>query len=66
LFLDFNINKLFKLEIGINNLVNIHPDFAVTNGAKQWAYNNETGGAWDAVQMGASGRFIYTKVSFNL
>jgi iron complex outermembrane receptor protein len=66
LFLDFNINKLFKLEIGINNLMNIHPDFAVTNGAKQWAYNNETGGAWDAVQMGASGRFIYTKVSFNL
>lgn len=64
LFATYKIHKLLTLELGVNNLLNVHPDLGAVKSAKWWAYNTETGGAWDAVQMGFSGRFLYTKLSF--
>ena len=57
--------KLFKsttLTIGANNFLNVHPDLGVAKGAKWWSYNNETGGPWDAVQMGYAGIFYYARL----
>lgn len=56
--------KKFVLTAGIDNLLNVHPDFGVAKGAKDWAYNNETGGPWDAVQMGGNGRRLFLRVGF--
>jgi len=58
------IFKNFTLTAGIDNVLNIHPDFGVANGAKDWAYNNETGGPWDAVQMGGNGRRLFLRLGF--
>jgi iron complex outermembrane receptor protein len=45
-------------------VLNVHPDFGVAKGAKDWAYNNETGGPWDAVQMGGNGRRVFMRIGF--
>ena len=57
-------NKL-TLFAGVDNVLNTHPDFGVVKGAKDWAYNTETGGAWDAVQMGVNGRRYFTRLAFS-
>lgn len=59
------LSKSFTLYAGIDNLLNAHPDFGVVKGAKDWAYNTETGGAWDAVQMGSNGRRLFIRIGFN-
>lgn len=57
--------KKLTLHLGIDNLLNAHPDFGVVKGAKDWAYNTETGGAWDAVQMGTAGRRLFARIAFS-
>lgn len=59
------IKKKLTLYAGIDNLLNAHPDFGVAKGAKDWAYNNETGGPWDAVQMGGNGMRLFVRIGFN-
>jgi iron complex outermembrane receptor protein len=56
LTLGYKLSKQFKLSLGANNLFNIYPD-------KQddWV---EAGGYWDAVQMGFSGAYYYTRLGF--
>jgi len=56
--------KNFILSAGIDNVLNAHPDFGIAKGAKDWAYNNETGGPWDAVQMGGNGRRLFLRIGF--
>lgn len=51
--------------IGVDNLWNVHPDLGFAPGAPGWAYNNETGGPWDAVQMGGNGRRLFARLGFN-
>ena len=58
LTLGFNITKQVKLSIGSNNLFNIYPDKQDESG------NTEAGGYWDAVQMGFSGAYYYTRLGF--
>ena len=65
LYLGYQLNKNFTLYAGVDNIFNTHPDFGVVKGAKDWAYNTETGGAWDAVQMGANGRRLFARIGFN-
>ena len=65
LYASYQLNKKFTLYIGADNLLNVHPDFGVVKGAKDWAYNTETGGAWDAVQMGANGRRLFARIGFS-
>ncbi|WGK93695.1 MULTISPECIES: TonB-dependent receptor plug domain-containing protein [Flavobacterium] len=56
LTLGFKLNKSSKLSIGANNLFNIYPDQQ-----DDWV---EAGGYWDAVQMGFSGAYYYTRLGF--
>ena len=65
LYTSIQLNKNFTLYAGADNLLNIHPDFGVVKGAKDWAYNTETGGAWDAVQMGFNGRRLFVRIGFS-
>ena len=51
-----------SLFVGFDNLLNVHPDLGYVNGAKLSAYDGETGGPWDAVQMGSNGRRMFIKL----
>jgi len=65
LYFGYRFNSKFSLYAGADNLFNVHPDLGVAPGARGWAYNTETGGPWDAVQMGGNGMRLYTKIAFN-
>ncbi len=54
----YDITKNLNLTIGSNNVFNEYPD-------EQTDFNTESGGYWDAVQMGSNGAFYYTRLSFN-
>lgn len=54
-----------KLYVGVDNVWNNHPDLGFAPGAAGWAYNNETGGPYDAVQMGGNGRRLFARLAFN-
>ena len=56
LTLGFKLSKSFKLTVGGNNILNIYPDQQ-----DDWV---EGGGYWDAVQMGFSGAYYYTRLGF--
>ena len=58
LTLGFQIIKQVKLSVGSNNLFNIYPTKQDESG------NTEAGGYWDAVQMGFSGAYYYTRLGF--
>jgi iron complex outermembrane receptor protein len=64
LYFSYKLHKSFTVYAGSDNIFNVHPDFGVVNVAKDWAYNTETGGAWDAVQMGSNGRRYFVRVGF--
>jgi iron complex outermembrane recepter protein len=65
LFVTYNIGKGIKLFAGCDNLLNQHPDIAVVKGAEGWAFNCETGGPWDSVQMGGNGRRLFARLAMN-
>ena len=56
--------KKYTLSFGIDNVLNVHPDLGAVKGAEDFAYNNETGGPWDAVQMGGNGRRLFLRIGF--
>jgi iron complex outermembrane recepter protein len=60
-----NLFKGSTLYLGVDNLWNVHPDLGFAPGAAGWGYNNETGGPWDAVQMGGNGRKLFARIGFN-
>ena len=66
LYLGYKINSKISLFGGIDNLLNVHPDLGVAPGAKGWAFNNETGGPWDAVQMGGNGMRFFLRLGLQL
>lgn len=65
IYASYPIAKHFTLYAGIDNFLNAHPDFAAVAGAKDWTYNTETGGPWDAVQMGFNGRRLFARIAFS-
>lgn len=65
IYMSHPVFKKLTLYAGVDNLLNVHPDFGVVKGAKDWAYNTETGGAWDAVQMGTNGTRLFVRIGFN-
>jgi iron complex outermembrane recepter protein len=65
LFVTYKIGKGLTLFAGCDNLLNVHPDIAVVKGAEGWAFNNETGGPWDSVQMGGNGRRLFARLAVN-
>jgi iron complex outermembrane receptor protein len=65
LYGSYKITKVSTLFLGIDNLFNVHPNLGYVHGAKLSAYDGETGGPWDAVQMGVNGLRLFAKLSFN-
>lgn len=55
LTLGYNITDNISLNLGAVNLLNTYPDYYDP-------YQTETGGAWDAVQMGFDGTFLFAKL----
>lgn len=66
LYFAYQINKNLKLFLGADNLFNVHPSLGAVQSAKYWAFNNETGGPWDSVQMGGNGTRYFVRLSMNL
>jgi iron complex outermembrane receptor protein len=65
LYLTYKINKSFSISTGADNLFNVHPDLGINPRARGWAFNNETGGPWDAVQMGGNGTRLFARLGFS-
>ncbi len=64
-FVSYRITKKISIFAGADNIFNIHPDFSTDPLAKKGFIGNETGGPWDAVQMGYNGRKLFTRLVFN-
>ena len=65
LYASYKIGKKITLFIGADNILNTHPNFAAVANARYQSFDNESGGAWEPVQMGYNGRRIFSKLSFN-
>jgi iron complex outermembrane receptor protein len=65
LYLGYKIIDGMSLFVGVDNLLNTHPDLGVVDSARYWSFNTETGGPWDAVQMGINGRRLFARLAFN-
>ena len=55
--ISYKLNKNFSFQFGANNLFNTYPTVQ--------GENTDSGGLWDAVQMGSNGAFYYSKVLAN-
>jgi iron complex outermembrane receptor protein len=65
LYLSYRLAKAATLYVGADNLLNVHPDLGYAHGASYWAFNNETGGPFDAVQMGQNGIHLFARLGIN-
>ena len=64
LYFAYKFSPKVSLFWGADNLFNVHPDLGINPAARGWAFNNETGGPWDAVQMGGNGRRVFVRLGF--
>ena len=58
LHFSYQLNNKINVQLGANNLFNIYP-------TKQNNFT-DSGGLWDATQMGTNGSFYYSKLNFKL
>jgi len=75
LYITYKIGKKAHFSVGCDNIFNLHPDLGVIQGAKGhsataanysgYAYNNEPGSPFDAIQMGQNGRRFFAKIGFD-
>ncbi|MBS1973702.1 MAG: hypothetical protein JST13_05080, partial [Bacteroidetes bacterium] len=66
LYASFKISKNVGWTLGADNIFNVHPDLSVTPGAVQQSWgDSESGGPFDAIQMGFSGMRLFTKLLFS-
>lgn len=63
--LSYKISKAINVFVGVDNLFNVHPDFSLNPLAKNAIGYNESGGAWDSVQMGYNGRKLFSRLVLN-
>lgn len=66
LFFSYRFCKKVSLFAGVDNLFNVHPDLGIVAGANGSPFDGETGGPWDAVQMGYNGMHPFAKLAVNL
>jgi iron complex outermembrane recepter protein len=64
-YASYKLSKNVSFFIGADNVMNTHPNLGVSQQAKGWAGDNESGGPWDSVQMGFNGRRLFTKLAIN-
>jgi iron complex outermembrane recepter protein len=66
LYLSYKVSKNLVWYAGVDNLFNVHPDLSVVPNARNAsAYDSESGGPFDSIQMGFDGMRIFSKLSFN-
>jgi iron complex outermembrane recepter protein len=66
-YLTYRLANAVTMYVGVNNLFNVHPDLSVTQGAVQSSWgDSESGGAFDAVQMGSDGLNFFAKFAIHL
>ncbi|MEO8405291.1 MAG: TonB-dependent receptor, partial [Chitinophagaceae bacterium] len=65
IYFSYSFCKKASLFIGADNLFNVHPDFAAVPNGRYEAFDNETGGAWESVQMGFNGMRLFSKIVLN-
>ncbi|MCO6498467.1 MAG: TonB-dependent receptor [Chitinophagaceae bacterium] len=66
LYVSYKFSNKVKLFAGADNIFNVHPDLGVLQAAKFWSFNNQSGGPWDAVQMGQNGIRLFTRIALTL
>jgi iron complex outermembrane receptor protein len=65
IYLNYKFSKQFSAFLGVDNLFNVHPDLSVVPNARNAsAYDSESGGPFDSVQMGFNGLRMFTKLAF--
>ncbi|HWB26074.1 MAG TPA: TonB-dependent receptor [Chitinophagaceae bacterium] len=64
-YASYKLCKSAMLFIGADNLFNVHPNYGAVPNARLEGFDNETGGAWDSVQMGFNGLRLFGKLSFS-
>lgn len=65
-YANYKLSKNVTWFAGVDNLFNVHPDESVTRGARRNSWgDSESGGPFDAVQMGFNGIRLFTKFVFN-
>ena len=63
LYASYKISKEVTWTLGVDNVFNVHPDLSVTAGAHQQSWgDSESGGPFDAIQMGYNGMRLFTKL----
>jgi iron complex outermembrane receptor protein len=65
IYASYKLCKSATLFVGADNLFNVHPDLGAVPNARLEAFDNESGGAWDSVQMGFNGLRLFGKLSFS-
>lgn len=72
LYASYNFTKFATVTLGVDNIFNVHPDKAVVpgsvsleTGTSSWG-DSESGGPFDAVQMGFNGMRLFAKLSIRL
>ncbi|SDP04820.1 iron complex outermembrane recepter protein [Mucilaginibacter sp. OK268] len=70
LYVSYKINSTVSWTAGVDNLFNVHPDKAIVQGSINPTTNSsfgdsESGGPFEAVQMGFNGMRIFTKLAFH-
>ncbi|MEO5684165.1 MAG: TonB-dependent receptor [Chitinophagaceae bacterium] len=65
IYVSYKLCKKLSVFVGADNVFNLHPNLGVSPLAKGYAQDNESGGAWDSVQMGFNGRRLFGKLAFN-
>lgn len=64
LYASYKLCKSATIFIGADNLFNVHPSLGAVPNARLESFDNESGGAWDSVQMGFNGLRVFTKLAF--
>ncbi|MBV8389166.1 MAG: TonB-dependent receptor, partial [Mucilaginibacter sp.] len=70
IYLSMKVNKTLSWTLGIDNLFNVHPNTNVIKGSvnpnsTSSFGDSESGGPFEAVQMGFNGMRIFTKLTFH-
>lgn len=61
-YASYKFSKHVSLFVGADNLFNVHPDLGAVPNGRYESYDNESGGAWDSVQMGFNGLRLFGKL----
>ncbi|HLK27799.1 MAG TPA: TonB-dependent receptor [Puia sp.] len=66
IYFSYKICKSLTVFAGVDNLFNVHPTQSVVPNARlSSAYDSESGGPFDAVQMGYNGMKLFGKLAFS-